>query len=189
MRSTLIVAAVLVSAVATGCATTSSSSAHRNTGAHVGAGAQQFVDDQMSQALSSIDQSLKTLVVLERGGEAPRKAGPIGTTVAGAAGASRPVVQPPPPPADVSVLEKRARIQWNGSASELLSTLAKGIGYTYREVGASRPLTVRLPDQELTIKELLSSTAAQIDGKAGIRLNTNSRQLELEYGAGSSVSE
>lgn len=193
MHNKLFVAAVLTAITMTGCATTSGTTSHHSAkhgstkhGApgHVGYGAQSFVDDQMSQTLTSIDHSLKTLVILDRGGEAPRKAGPIGTTVAGSAGSDRPVIQPPVPQvatADLGVLDKRARIQWQGPASQLLSTLAKNIGYRYEEVGASRGsvVSVRIPDQETTIRELLSKAASQIDGRADIRVDTINKRVQL----------
>jgi hypothetical protein len=182
MRIKFLAAATLAVFSMAGCATTSSVSSHRNSSPAVGVGAQSFVDDQMSQTLSSIDHSLKTLLILDRGGEAPRKAGPIGTTVAGAAASERPAVQPPVSrvvSADPSVLDKRARIQWYGPASQLLSTLAKNIGYRYEEVGAGAVASVRIPDQETTVRELLSKTASQIEGQADIRVDTINKRVQL----------
>lgn len=172
--------ALLACAVA-GCATTTTTSRR----APNDAGAQQFVDAQMSQALNSIDNSLKTLVILDRGGEAPRKPGPIGSTVAGAAGPSQ---APLPAPvsrvssvatADASILSKRARIQWRGAPSQLLATLAKNVGYMYEEVGSGAVSQVNIPDQEMSVRELLSKTAAQIEGQADIRVDTVTRRIQL----------
>lgn len=171
--------ALLACAIA-GCATTTTASRRApNDG-----GAQQFVDSQMSQALNSIDNSLKTLVILDRGGEAPRKPGPIGTTVAGAAGPSQaplpaPVSRVASVAADASILSKRARIQWRGAPSQLLATLAKNVGYMYEEVGSGSVSQVHIPDQEMSVRELLSKTASQIEGQADIRVDTVTRRIQL----------
>lgn len=143
--------------------------------------AQSFVDTEMSGTLTSIDQSLRTLLILERGGESLRKEGPIGTTVAGAKGPDRPAIQVPvPKPAtDPSILEKRARIQWTGSAVQLLSQLAGGIGYDFKEIGSGPLPVVKLPNQELSLRDLLSRTATQIDGKADIRVDTVNKKIQL----------
>lgn len=180
MRIKLFTVAILAALTMSGCASTSNTS--QRGVSHVGTGAQTFVDDQMSQTLTSIDNSLKTLVILDRGGEAPRKAGPIGTTVAGSAGQEKPSIQPPVPReavVDMGVLDKRAKIQWNGSASQLLSTLAKNIGYRYEEVGSSQLPNIRISDQETTIRDLLSKTASQIDGHADIRVDTINKRVQL----------
>ena len=138
MHHTIRVAMVLTSALALSACTTTKP-VTKNP-------AQSFVDTQMSGTLTSIDQSLRTLLILERGGEAARKEGPIGTTVAGAKGPDRAAINVPKPVvADSSVLDKRARIQWTGSASQLLAQLSSGIGYDYKEIGTGSLPTVKLP--------------------------------------------
>ena len=182
MRIKFFAAATLAVFSMAGCATTSGASSHHKSSQPVGTGAQSFVDDQMSQTLSSIDHSLKTLLILDRGGEAPRKPGPIGTTVAGAATNDRPALQPPVSrvvSSELSVLDKHARIQWYGPASQLLATLAKNIGYRYEEVGSGSIASVRIPDQETTVRELLSKTASQIEGQADIRVDTINKRVQL----------
>lgn len=179
MQSKLrVIGLALVTFSVVGCATTTHSTRNSPTAAD---GAQQFVDDQMSQTLSSIDNSLKTLLILDRGGEGPRKPGPIGTTVAGAAGPSQSPLHPPMARVvvDDNILAKRARIQWYGAPSQLLSTLAKNVGYAYEEVGSGQVRSVRIPDQEMSLRDLLSKTAAQIDGQADIRVDTVTRRIQL----------
>lgn len=173
-----VIGLALMTFAVVGCATTTQST---RKGPAAADGAQQFVDDQMSQTLSSIDNSLKTLLILDRGGEGPRKPGPIGTTVAGSAGPQKAPLQPPMPRVVVedNILAKRARIQWHGAPSQLLSTLAKNVGYAYEEVGSGSVRSVRIPDQEMSVRELLSKTADQIDGQADIRVDTVTRRIQL----------
>lgn len=227
MRSNIqVIGVIMMAFLVNGCASTT---AHRQASMPVNDGAQAFVDTQMSQTLSSIDNSLKTLLILDRGGEGPRKPGPIGTTVAGAAGPMRQPIQPVSgsrvvysesvqtayaapyrtpyqapyraPRASYSqddaqarpavhssqatilvadgILSKRAKIQWYGSASQLLSTLARSVGYRYEEVGNGTTPNVRIPNQEMTIRELLSRTASQIEAQADIRVDTVARRIQL----------
>ena len=147
----------------------------------VNLGAKSFVNDQMSQTLSSIDHSLKTLLILDRGEEAPRKSGPIGDTVAGAAGPPRASYQPPviPNPRSDHVLDRRVRIQWYGSPEEMLATLARSIGYQYAEVGHGYLGSVRISKQDMSIRALLGKAASQIDGHADIRVDTVAKRIDL----------
>ena len=143
---------------------------------------QDYVDARMHETLSSIDRSLTTLVSITRGGEAARKSGPIGATVAGAAGAQRAADAPPAlpvSPADESVLDRKVDIQWNGSADVLLSNVSSQIGFSFTNQG--RPLNhqVRVEGKNLTVRELLSLVANQVNGQADIHVSLPDRRLSL----------
>lgn len=170
----------LIAAALSGCA----AQAHRPTIDP----AQSYVDQQMSGALGSIDRSLKTLLMLERGGEGARSTGPIGSTVAGAVGPARPVetVRPAAPTTDASArkaLDARAKIDWQGPATELLAGLAKNVGYTYRVQGSapSSALNVRIQTPGSTVFDVLGQVARQIDTRADVQVRTTDRTITLVY--------
>lgn len=81
--------ALLAVLTLSGCATTSQRTLKPPPGAVVVAPtidpAGNYIDQSMAPTIASIDRSLKTLVLLERGDEGPRRAGPVADTVAGAA--------------------------------------------------------------------------------------------------------
>jgi hypothetical protein len=165
----------------------------RPTTTDTGAGG--YVDGQMAQTIDSVDRSLKVLVSLERGDAGSRKDGFIGDTVAGAKtpNASGPAMpNKAQPQTDLAQREEQARLsynrqalqarvkaQWDGSASELLRTIAQRIDYRYQEVGAAT-----LPDVHLTLKDasaetVLSETANQIKPAGSIRVLTGPRVVCL----------
>lgn len=140
---------------------------------------QQYVDAKMHETLSSIDRQLTTLVKVSRGGEADRKEGPIGPTVAGAAGPNRPATRPDSLPIDPSVLDKKVQIQWNGSAEALLRNLSEQIGFRYVNRGGASDKRVRIESKDLPVREVLNLVAAQIDGQADIHVSLSDRSLGL----------
>lgn len=159
--------------------------------------AQGFVDERMDNTLVSIDRSLKTLLVIDRGGEAPRRPSPISDTVAGGdvhgAASPRPALSVPSTPqgpravvaaqnSAKNALASRTRIDWSGDPRELLRSLSGGIGYKFVEVGASSALPkVNIHRQNASITDVLADVARAIDGKADIRVITADRRVELVY--------
>lgn len=165
--------------------------------------AQDFVDDQMGQTLVSIDKSLKTLLMVSRGGEPARIPSPISDTVAGADvhGAPayraplRPVVSRPSSPcavasapgcvsapATASELASRSRVDWSGDPRDLLREVSRGIGYAYSESGTRQALPrVTLKRNDASVTDVLSDLARAVQGKADIRVSTNARTIELVY--------
>lgn len=140
---------------------------------------QQYVDAKMHETLSSIDKSLSTLVSLSRGGEPSRKSGPIGATVAGAYGVNKSPVKPDVLPVDTKVLDKKVQIQWNGSADELLKTLAQQIGYRYDNNGKPLNKRILVESDSLPLKNVLDIIASQINGEANIKISLTSQTLSL----------
>ncbi len=187
------IAASLVVLVASGCASTTqvrSSSASSPS-------AQSFVDDRMDQTVVSIDKSLKTLLVIDRGGEAPRKPSAIADTVAGSdahgARPAKPAIDVPSTAqgaraeaqsldAARKALASRTKIDWSGDPKDLLRSLSTGIGYHFSEVGSSRPLSpIKIRHENAAITDVLADIAKSVEGKADIRVITASRQIELVY--------
>lgn len=151
-----------------------------------------YVDSQMAPTIASIDKSLQTLVVLERGDEAPRKPGAIADTVAGG--------NPPLSPTEVvpndggaakaraqynlRQLETRVSIQWSGNAQGLLEKIAAAIGFRAlpdeaAPPGTAKPLHVAIKADDISVRELLELVAHQIDGKADIHVDASARTLGL----------
>jgi hypothetical protein len=155
--------------------------------------AQSFVDGQMDQTLVSIDRSLKTLLVIERGGEPQRRPAPISDTVAGADAYGysmpRPPINVPRQPegaramaAGRTALNSRTRIDWKGDPRELLRSLSSGIGYSYGEVGPAHSLpSLEIHRSDASSTDVLADVAHAIDGHADIRVITAARRIELSY--------
>jgi len=144
---------------------------------------QEFVDARMHETLSSIDSHLTTLVSLSRSGEAPRKPGIIGPTVAGAAGPARSIATPAAPystsPVLVDdILARRVTIQWNGSASDLLKSMSSQLGLSYHQTAPVYG-KVRLEGHSMTVEQTLNLIAKQIHGQADIVLSLPNRSLTL----------
>lgn len=142
---------------------------------------QEFVDARMHETLASIDRSLTTLVTITRGGDAARKPGIIGPTVAGANGVPRAAMKPDPapmPPIDRSILSKKVQIQWNGSADELLRSLSNQLGFAYKKTTTTSP-RVRLEGEHMTVEQTLNEIAKQIHGQADIVVSLSNRTITL----------
>lgn len=145
---------------------------------------QEFVDARMHETLTSIDSHLNTLVSLSRSGEAPRKPGIIGPTVAGAAGPARPIgtpatpYHPPMVVATDDIMSRRVRIQWNGSASDLLKSMSSQLGFSFHQTAPVYG-KVRLEGDSLTVEQTLNLIAKQIHGQADIVLSLPNRSLTL----------
>lgn len=151
------------------------------------------VDQEMLQTTSSIDNSLHTLIVLERGDAGPRKADPIGSTVAGAAGPDQAPVRVPRSPtgngassrallvANANQLDQHVRIHWSDGATGLLQKLADASGYDFQVVGDGKDPRVVLKADDESIKEVLSQVADQVDAKADVRVSTANRRIQLVF--------
>lgn len=151
---------------------------------------QAFVDGKMYRTISSIDQSLDTLVLLTRGGEPTRKDPPIGETVAGAAGDKRPAHTPQPTPKEVkiakikaeqaaSVLNREVEIRWNGSAEELLKSLSEQLGFSFSAGKDPVTKSVSLQGEKMTVQEVLISVSKQLEGHADILVSLPNESLAL----------
>lgn len=151
------------------------------------------VDQEMQQTASSIDQSLRSLVVLERGDAGPRKADPIGSTVAGAAGPDRAPIQVPRAPtgngaasralltASAGQLDQHVRIHWKDGAIDLLKKLADAAGYDFQVVGDGKDPRVNLRADDESIKDVLGQVADQVDAQADVRVSTASKRIQLVF--------
>ena len=159
---------------------------------------QEFVDARMHETLSSIDRHLASLSAVSRAGEAPRKSGIIGPTVAGASGPYRPAQAPlgsgtrpynsgygsdsgygnNQGSVDTSVLYRRVQIQWNGSAVDLLQSMASQLNYSLVQ-NASVRAKVRLEGRAMTVEQTLEEIARQINGQADIIVSPSRRTITL----------
>lgn len=185
-------AALLVLALS-GCASTNTVRAN----APATSTAQSFVDERMDQTVVSIDRSLQTLLLISRGGEAPRKPSAIADTVAGADvhGAHEPRAAVAVPTtaqgqravdqareAGRKALVSRTRIDWSGDPRDLLRSLSGAVGYQFSEVGPSAALPkVEIHRSDASITDVLSDVARAIDGKADIMVQTDTRRIQLVY--------
>lgn len=200
-----ILGAIAVLVMVSGCSTTGTRRAPPPV-EHTSVDAQQFVDDQMGQTLVSIDKSLRTLLMVSRGGEPARIPSPISDTVAGADVHGAPPPRPPlkpvvatrhatgcavpntpgcaPAPVSASATElaSRSRVDWAGDPRDLLREVSRGIGYTYSETGARQALPrVTLKRNDASVTDVLSDLARAVQGKADIRVSTTARTIELVY--------
>lgn len=189
-------AACLMVLAVSGCASTSAQ-VRSSSAAQSSSNAQSFVDERMDQTVVSIDKSLKTLLLIDRGGEAPRRPSPIADTVAGGdvhgAAKPRPVIAVPSTAqgdravaqaqeAGRKALASRTRIDWSGDPKELLRNLSSAVGYQFREVGAPQSLPrVDIHRANASITDVLGDVARAIDGQADIRVITADRRVELVY--------
>ena len=156
---------------------------------------QEFVDARMHETLSSIDRQLSSLSAVSRAGEAPRKPGIIGPTVAGSSGPYQPAMSPlgsgtqpynsgnisggyPSAPVDTSVLNRRVQIQWNGSAVDLLQSMASQLNYSLIQNAQVRA-KVRLEGRAMTVEQTLEEIARQINGQADIIVSPSRRTITL----------
>ena len=148
---------------------------------------QAFVDAKMNKTLSSIDQSLATLVTIERGGEGARKGQPIGATVAGEASPNRQAMQPDiltnaqlPKhlrAADPSVLDRKVQLHWNGSADSLLNDMAKQLGFSFSNGGRALTKRVYVEGDNLSVRDVLSLVANQIKKQADIHISLENKSI------------
>ena len=157
--------------------------------------ANQMVDQQMNQAVQSVDQSLKLLVQLDRGDEGARKPGFIGQTIAGAKApnATAPVMPKKAQPQTVLAqkqelarlnynrlaLKARMKAQWNGSASDLLKQVAQAIDFRYQESGAATLPKIHLNEPDTTVENVLSMTADQLKPAGFIKVLVGPRVICL----------
>lgn len=115
---------------------------------------------------------------------APTAAGAL--TAAASAGGRTTAVMPNGPSVQsgyvADLMDSRLRIQWkNGSADELLRTLAKQMGIPYKAIGekhAINPVTVVSENDSMS--SILASVGRQVDQKADVVLNTSQQQVVLE---------
>lgn len=161
--------------------------------------AAQYVDHKMAETLTSIDRSLQTLIILERGAEAPRAKGPIGETVAGAAGSRPPTPKPAPenigrpatPPAtgsgasghpiDASALDVRLEISWTGSWEGLLQETAKALGFRYVEKNKGTLGNGTWSTPGATARTVLEAVASKVKNRAEIRVILREKTIEVVY--------
>lgn len=137
-----------------------------------------YVDGKMRTTIDSIDQSLKVLVLLERGDQPARKSPPLGYTVAGAAGPYRaPISVATTAPS--SVLDKKVRINWDGSAEQLLASMASQLGMSYAKVGSGTVPRVRIQGKVSTVRDILEQVANQTSSAADVRVDLSTRRIEL----------
>ena len=165
--------------------------------------ADHYVDQNMSQVITSVDHSLQELVRIDRGDEGPRKASPLGSTVAGAAGprlapfgmsaqadlntplgrSQAAAAEDAQIAANRAWLAKRVRLDWSGSASGFLSDLSTKMGYTF-EVNGSVPTpepNIRLHVKDSTVESVLDQAAHQVNAVADIHVNLLAKRIELSY--------
>lgn len=160
---------------------------------------EQYVDGAMEPVIRSIDASLKTIVVLSRGDEAPRKPGAIGDTVAGGQPPRDSLaMQVPVPAARVSVptapdggaaaarlnagrsaLATRMRLEWSGPIRGFLDEVGKAIGYTTEIPASLGKLNVSLKFADISAQDLLVHAADQVTTKADLRIDTETRTIRL----------
>ena len=182
-KITLGICTGLMLVLASGCA----SQARQPTSIHETTA---FVDGKMYESIHSIDKSLDTLVLLTRGGEPARKDKPIGDTVAGAAGDERPVHEPAVTAQEKkkilmaekyesSILDREVEVQWNGSAEELLESMAHQLGFSFSAGKSPVNKTVSLSGEEMTVKEVLVSVSKQLEGHADILISLPNKSLAL----------
>lgn len=147
-----------------------------------------YVDEKVEATVRSIDKSLQTLVVLERGDEAPRRPGALGDTVAGGTPAKPPIAVRPSDGGATrarmdynrGALATRVRLQWDGPAVELISQLGRSINYGVQTQGSNLgALSVSIRVEDATVEEVLRQVARQIEGKADIQVETVSRTLHV----------
>jgi hypothetical protein len=180
------------------------------------ASAQAMVDASMAQSLNSIERSLDVLVGLSRGGEPPRVApaaygnrapNPLAVTVAGAARQVTkdarvnvaPVVAPPATTIERdasaareaelnSALSRRVDVSWNGSAYDLLASLASQINYSFAQGSTSvdpgvnkLPLStpVKVSVKGATVRDVLQQVAQQVDSHADVFVSVPQRSISL----------
>ena len=146
-----------------------------------------YVQSEMGRTLQSIDKSLQTLIRVERGGEAPRPATPIGSTVAGA---DRFGALQARPPVAVPVKSETARpaggldavvaVEWDGSGEDFFYEFAKKLNYSVVYVGKSVALPrVRIEPMSAPATVILQRAADQVDSKVDVRINTDLARIEL----------
>lgn len=153
-----------------------------------------LVDQKMIELGTSIENSLNTLVKIERG-DAPKKnlVNPIGTTIAG-----RPESKPLMPikveekvadgksTASVALLEQRldtkVNITWtNDDADKLLENLAKKIDFRFEKTGSGAPIKVTVKAKNDTVKSVLGVVASQMEGRADIKVHLPSKTIKMIY--------
>lgn len=156
-----------------------------------------YVDRQMGDTVNSIDQSLQSLVRLERGDMGPRKTTPLGDTVAGAAGPAKSpyaVSRTADPDTRVAeedrqarintnraMLDTRVRLDWDGEASGFLSALAKKVGFGFGIEGHGTEPKIHIHVKDATVQSVLTSVAAQINATADIHIDLERRCITLVY--------
>lgn len=151
-----------------------------------------LVDQKMIELGSSIENSLNTLVKIERG-DAPKKnmTNPIGTTIAG-----RPLSQPLAPikveskvadgksAESLKMVEQRldtkVNIIWvNDDADKLIESLASKIDFRFQKINVNTPLKVAVRAKNDSVKSVLDIIAKQIEGRADIKVILKDKTIQL----------
>lgn len=156
-----------------------------------------YVNGHMDNVINSVDTSLKNLVQLERGDEGPRKNTPLGSTIAGAAGpnaapyamASKAALDTPLGQSQNNerlhqnreILNTRVKLDWEGESSGFLSALAGKVGYRFSIVGNGIDPLIKIHVKDATIQSVLTDVANQINQKADIHVDIDTRCISLVY--------
>ena len=160
-----------------------------------------YVNQKMEHLATSIDTSLKELQHLDRGDEGPRKNTPLGTAIGGAAGPNlAPVSMPMQAGLDTplgqklaqektdaqiahnrEMLQKRVKLNWDGSASSFLKALAYKVGFSFSVVGAGPDPYIHIHVKDATIESVLTTVADQITNIADIHVDVADRSISLVY--------
>lgn len=156
--------------------------------------AQNYVDQQMLKVSQSVDGKLQDLLASTRGNEGARsETKPLGSTVAGKPTGllTRPAltVSAVAPGGNTQMsrdliaqkLDQKVKITWNKGASELLSSIAKGIDFTYYTVGTGSDPKVRINAQNETVKSVLGQVANQVNGQADVQVDIKTKTIKLVY--------
>jgi hypothetical protein len=170
--------------------------------------ANRYVDERMAETVASIDRSLQTLVILERGAEAPRLPTPLGDTVAGEAGPKPRIPAPGDPartnpahtkdvlaqsgsdpsapsqsnPAPLATeLDVRLEISWNGPWEGLVQEVARALRFRYVEKNKGTLGSGTWSTTGASARQVLESVANRVKGKAEIRVILRDKTIEVVY--------
>ena len=168
-----------------------------------------MVQQRIAESSASISNTLQLIERIERGPANPRSVG-VTPSVAAAPMGSAPVATAPAMPAGSStsastvvsggstavtasgarmatgnvrdLLDSRLRIDWrNGSAEELLRSLAAQMGVPFKIMGEKRATApVTIVSENETMGAILASVAKQIDRSADIVMNKTHQPIVLE---------
>jgi hypothetical protein len=141
------------------------------------------IQARLNESSSSIARTLQLIDRIERGGPGEQSSGSQSRGARDAHDAS--ASHSHSSSSGSSMLDARLKIQWrNGSAEELLSTLARQMGIPFKTIGARRALApVTVVSTNESMKAILTSVGKQIDSGADVVLNKSHQPavLELRY--------